>query len=307
MTSMSRTAVLAAAFATSGMLADASIVEAAEIRGRVQAPTMTLPTKTLGYTKTRITAPSSLARNRRDELAIYLKVKKSLPLSPPTQKRPVEIRGLVFRPSVITCVFDESITFINNERKTVTVNVGDTKLGQIEPGQQANYKCEVSGNHEARIKEWSHVRGAVFVGEVGVAALPDEQGSFQLSAPEGEYELQVIASSGVIEKAAVNVTNRDVELGLIGAEQPLVPAIAPTTADVPPPPPPKRPEIARPPVAASPKPKPKPRIAPPPKPKAQPKPAVTRAPPPPPPKPKAKPEPKPKPKEAVDDFFQMDE
>jgi hypothetical protein len=64
------------------------------------------------------------------------------------------------------------------------------------------------------------MRGLIFVGEVGVAGRPEGDGRFQISVPEGTYQLKVIGRDGVLTTKAVTVAKADVDLGAIeiGAE-----------------------------------------------------------------------------------------
>lgn len=313
MSQYSRRAVVLAVCGAAVLTSGAWDAEAALILGRVKAPAKTIPTRTLGYTKTRIAATAASLRNRKQEVALYLKVKKSLPIPAHNGRREVAIRGRMFRPSVMPCLYDDSVIIRNEDRVSMTVVVGDEKLGVIQPSQEAKYECKVSGFHEIRVQEFQYIRGTVFVGEVGVAAQPGADGSFTLSAPAGTYELQVIGPGSVLERADVVVEKVNVELGLVGAEQPLAatphatepePEPEPAPVVIPPPPPPE--------PVAKPTPKRKPRPAA--KPKPKPRPKTASKPPPPPPPPKAAPKPKPAPEKAkpkkeeapVDDFFEME-
>ena len=293
-----------------GILLLSPQADAFQIRGRVQPPSIEESSKTLGYTETRVAGLSKANRNRREDVAIYLKVKQSLPISPPTKQRTIRLHGLLARPATTSCVFDEEILITNDDRKAVTVTIGDTQVGKIGPGQQTTFMCKVSGFHAFRVAEYAHLRAHVFVGEVGVATHPDKDGNFKLKAPDGTYELQVIGNGAVLQKANVKVDGKDVNLGLIGSEPPVQETVTDAqdevvetpVAAIPPPP-----EVEET-VAAKKKKKKKKRAR---RAKLPPEfegdiPDVPRKPT---AKPRRKPKPKPKPKASDDDddFFKMDE
>lgn len=318
---------------------------AAQLTGQVKAASVPILERSLGYTKTRIMAASDFLRNKKEDLALYLEVKNSLPLKPSTERRVVTIHGLSFSPSITSCVVDEVIVFSNQDRAPRTVSIRGQLLGTIETKDELTYKCETKGLGEVRLKEWKHAHANIFVGTTGVATRPDENGFFTLFAPTGTYDLKVINASGVIHTSPVEIGTEDIDLGLLGAEQtvdesaPDEEASIEEASEKPPPPGPAivtpppvaiptpaarpapvttRPSVAPvSPKASTPVPKkavapavaPKLKLAPPTaKPPPAPKPAAKPAPPvakPPPPKPKPKPEAEEE--ESLDDFFDMEE
>jgi len=192
---------------------------AAQITGEVKAANEPIIARLLGYTKTRIVAASAALRNKKEDLALYLEVKNSLPLKAPTEKRKVKIHGMSFEPAVTACVFEEIIVFSNEDRARVTVVVNDKPIGSIEPREELNFKCETKGIARIRLQQKKHARATLFVGTTGVASRPDANGKFLMAAPEGTYELKVINSDGIVHSTAVEVGTEDLDLGLLGAEQ----------------------------------------------------------------------------------------
>jgi hypothetical protein len=192
---------------------------AAQITGEVKAGNVPIVERKLGYTQTRIVAISSALRNKKEDLALYLEVKNSLPLKSPTERRVIRIYGRAFSPTVTACVVDEAIVFANDDRKTITVLINDQVIGMVEPREELTHKCEVKGLGHVRIKEQKHARATIFVGTTGVASRPDATGRFTMAAPEGTYELKVINATGVVQTTQVEIGAEDIELGLLGAEQ----------------------------------------------------------------------------------------
>lgn len=227
---------------------------AAEVRGVLNLPEPKAAEAPLGYTRTRVTGPGPAVKASATDAAVFLKVKESLPLPSPSAKWPLKLSGLRFVPSAVACAIDEQIEITNEDKAPVTVVVGTEALQTIEPGGKLSYLCQQGGPRVLRVQEWPHMRGMLFIGEVGVSAQPREDGRFSLSAPQGTYELVVIGSDGPLKTVPVTVARADVDLGSV-FEAPADPAKA-----APPPPPPK---------PAAPPPPPKPRPAP-----AAPKPEV---------------------------------
>ena len=192
---------------------------AAQISGEVKAANQPIVSKTLGYTRTRVVGMSNNLKTMKEDLALYLEVKNSLPLKPSSERRLVRIHGQSFAPEVTACVFDEVLSFRNEDRRAVTVMVGKQVVGTVDPREELTFKCTTKGLTELRLKEHAHARGSLFVGTTGVATKPDATGRFLMAAPEGTYVLNVINSTGVIQTTDVEVAAEDIELGLLGAEQ----------------------------------------------------------------------------------------
>ena len=268
---------------------------AAQITGEVKAANQPIVSKTLGYTRTRVVGMSTKLKTMKEDLALYLEVKNSLPLKTSAERRLIRIHGQSFKPEVTACVFDEVLSFLNEDRRAVTVTVGSQVVGTVEPREELSFKCTTKGLAELRLKEHAHARGSLFVGTTGVATKPDETGRFLMMAPEGTYVLNVINSTGVIQTTDVEVAAEDIELGLLGAEQtvddiestdeetaeegaassedetPPGPQIVTPTAPPPPPPPTVNANLPKPAPAVAPK--PAPAVAPKPAPAVMPKPA----------------------------------
>jgi hypothetical protein len=208
------------------LLASAS-ASASEVRGNVYVPPPSSADVTIGYARTRVASPSSAARTARGDAALFLKVKESLPLPPPTTKWPLKIEGLRFSPQVATCAIDETIELTNNDPAPLTVMVGKTALN-VAPGQTVPYQCQTGGLYTLRVPEWPHMRGLVYIGEVGVSGVPREDGKFALSAPQGTYDLIVVGADGPVATVPVTVEKKDVDLGQLGTPPPeLAPAPKP--------------------------------------------------------------------------------
>jgi hypothetical protein len=196
---------------------------AAQVRGSVQLPARALEAQVVGYTRTRLVAPSRAVV--RPAVALFLKVKDSLPLPAVTQHPTVRLYGLTLSPEVVSCAVDGKVTFQNDEPMPVTVRVGQDSLETIAPGEARTYECTAGSKAEdhrpVRVVGWRHMRGVVHVGEVGVAGLTGPEGDFALSAPVGRYELQVITSDGVAQRVDVEVRGADVDLGrlVVGAAE----------------------------------------------------------------------------------------
>jgi hypothetical protein len=206
---------------------------AAQVRGSVQLPARALEAQVVGYTRTRLVAPSRAVA--RPAAALFLKVKDSLPLPAVTQHPTVRLYGLTLSPEVVSCAVDGKVVFQNDEPMPMTVRVGQDEVGTIAPGEARTYECTAGSKAEdqrpVRVVGWRHMRGVVHVGEVGVAALAGPEGDFALSAPVGRYELQIITIDGVTQRAEVEVKGGDVDLGrvVVGAAE--APAGAPPAGE----------------------------------------------------------------------------
>lgn len=270
--------------------------EAVEVRGTVNAPPMKLLPSGLGYTRTPVAQASSDLRQTKVATAVFLKVRESLPLPAPTAKWPLKIAGLRLDPSVVACAVDETIEITNHDRTPVTVQMGQETLQPVGPGGTLTYLCQQAGTHNIRVQEWPHIRGTLFIGEVGVTGSPGPDGRFALNAPQGTYDLVVVSSDGLLAQLPVTVAKADVDLGSIAptpaaaAGAASAPAEAPGAKAEPP-----KPEPVK---AEPPKVEPKPRPKPPPPAPAEGAPVKVE--------PKPKPAPKPPPPAAPEDVIKLE-
>lgn len=195
-------------------------VRSAPVRGRVDAPRPPQMDGILGYTKTRVAGPSSALKDLRADVAVFLKVETSLPIPKPDQNSSVAVQGMRLVPDVATCAVDGRVTFTNLDPEAVTVRVGDVEL-RLAPEASQDFECTAGDAlRSVRLKEWPHIRGLVFVGEVGVAGTLDARGAFNLSAPDGKYELEVVTRDGVIARRPLEVKGSTVDLGAIDLAAP---------------------------------------------------------------------------------------
>lgn len=203
--------------ALASALLPVGIGRAANVRGSVAPGIAKHAPDTVGYTRTRILAPGKLS-TRPDDLALFLKVKNSLPLPAPTSVPTVELVGFRLSPQVAACAVDGKVQFKNSSSTSVTLKIGDSPL-TVPAGETKEYDCVVGKPGDdlrsLRIVEWPYARGAIFVGEVGVAALPGERGAFTLPASPGKYELLVVGLSGVVTTKEVELGKVDVDVGAI--------------------------------------------------------------------------------------------
>lgn len=200
---------------TVGVLVAAGSATAAPVRGSVQDAPAKVQPELLGFTRTRVAGPSTQLAEAPRFTAIFLQVEESLPIPKPEVPTQMSIQGLRLVPDIATCAVDSKVDIVNDDATAVTVLVGDLEL-KLEPGERRSYECTVGDPQRAvRIKEWPHVRGTVYVGEVGVAASIDERGNFALAAPDGKYALLVINRDGVVERRAVEVKGAAVNVGRI--------------------------------------------------------------------------------------------
>lgn len=190
---------------------------AANVRGTVVPGVAKHTSDVVGYTRTRILSPGKLS-TRPDDLVLFLKVKNSLPLPAPTSVPLVELSGYRIVPQVSACAVDGKIQIKNSGSTPLTVKVGEQTL-TIGPGETSEYQCVVGkGGDELRslrVAEWPYARASVFVGEVGVAGVPNEKGAFSLAASPGKYELLVVGLTGLASSKEVDLAKVDVDVGTI--------------------------------------------------------------------------------------------
>jgi hypothetical protein len=195
------------------------LAHAAQVRGSIDSALQTSPERTLGYTRTRVALPSRLAATRRPDIALFLRVKESLPIPQTAEPFRVRLAGLRIVPAIAACVVDGKVSFTNEDRARVTVLIDQKPFGTLDPGESKTYDCVSAdaGFRRITIKEWPHMRGSVFVGDVGIVAEPGNTGAFAMTAPQGKYELDVLGDDTLLAKMDVDVGNRDVDVGRIAA------------------------------------------------------------------------------------------
>lgn len=191
------------------------------VRGAVVAPPVPPGSPVVSLVRLRVVAPSPLEAGRKQDVAVFLKVKTSLPLSAPKDRPSISLDGLRLWPDIAACAVDGKVDFTNPSKAPITVSVGATDLGAIGPGETKTYECTVgSGGDEirpVRVAEWPHLRATVFVGEVGVPGIINDKGAFQLEAPQGSYELLLVTQDGVRMRQPVEVA-KDVDAGTLTVE-----------------------------------------------------------------------------------------
>lgn len=204
------------AFGLAPLLAPASVARAAEVRGVVALSPEATRVQTLGYTRTRVAAPSPLMRAPVGDSAVFLRVKESLPLPAPSAKWGLEFTGLRMSPAVVACAIDESLVITNKDKAPITVVVGSETLEKLAPGASLTYLCQQAGWQKMRVVEWPHVRAELFVGEVGVVALPGPDGKFAMTVPQGTYTLEIVTMGGGRVEVPVVMAGKDVDVGRVG-------------------------------------------------------------------------------------------
>jgi hypothetical protein len=208
-------AALPLALAAAAALCPAPVYSA-PVRGRIEALPRAASSEVLGYTKTRVSGPSPALKAQLADGAVFLKVETSLPIPKPEQYPRVELRGLRLVPDVAACAVDGKVTFANLQGETVTLRLGQGEEVRLNADATYDYECTAGESlRRVRVKEWPHIRGLVYVGEVGVAGALDARGAFTLSAPDGKYELQVLNNDGLVTTKKVEVKGASVDVGTI--------------------------------------------------------------------------------------------
>ena len=208
---------------TVAIAATATAAEAARVRGSIRGPQIEVTGKLLGFTRTRVAAPAEGSTRQERPVALFLAVKngESLPIPAPTKHQIITLDGLRFSPNIASCASDAQVSFVNADREPVTLTVDGTELGTIAPGAQKTYVCSPGrADRVVRVKEWPHMRALVYVGEVGVADVPNDRGRFSLQAPRGVYELKVVSLAGVVMERDVTIEKSDVDLGRLEVAAP---------------------------------------------------------------------------------------
>ncbi len=203
------------ALAVALVIAPIGSATAAPIRGVIKAVPHVDRSEQLGFTHTRVTSASQARSALTQAVALFLKVKESLPIPKPEAIIKMELTGLQLVPNVATCAVDSKLHIVNAESFAVTLQVGTDSV-RLESGASHEYECTVGEpDRRVRVKEWPHVRGLVYVGEVGVAAMPQANGSFRMLAPDGKYELVIVSRDGVVATRPVEVSGSSVNLKTI--------------------------------------------------------------------------------------------
>lgn len=220
--------------------------QATQVSGRLAPVPADTALGLLGYSRTRVAMPSAEARARRADLAVFLKVRDSLPLPESTARWTVEITGSRLVPEVVSCAVDEVVEFTNRERRRVSLSINGVAVAVLDPGASAPYSCRDGGRAVIKLAEMPFAEGVLYVGEsVGIAGRPDANGRFNLDAPKGTYELRVLGSWGVMATREVNIDRTDIDLGLVDIE-----VAAPSATPTAPTPPVANPVVPDPPSAA---------------------------------------------------------
>ena len=242
--------VLALTCALSGVSLETA--HAGKVRGEIDPPVVSIKERSLGYTRTRIGAPNKTFVARRAPVALFLKANKSHSIPAPKEHQKIRARGYTLVPDVAACAVDGKVTFINEEKETITVTVDGASFATLKAGESRDYECtvgqDVAEQRKVQIKEWSHTGATVYVGPIGVAGTPDEKGDFEIEAPQGQYELQVVGRDGILFTKEVTLEGKSnanvgkIELGPKTEEPPppkrAPPRRAPPPKKAPPPPPP---------------------------------------------------------------------
>lgn len=208
--------------ALASALVGARPAEAEIVNGQITqtpaSPTVPPPGPIRGYVRTRMTAPSSTFFARGRVLAVFLRVRESLPLE---SRPPLEMRlsGLTLAPSVASCEVDGKVVLHNDDLEPATFMVAGKPLGVVKPGDSVAYECTAGTRGEelrtVEVLEWPRVKGGIYVGEVGAAAPVGLDGRFSLVASRGTYVLRVIGEDGVLTERDVVVDGRTVDVGTI--------------------------------------------------------------------------------------------
>ena len=171
-----------------------------------------------GYVRTLVTAPSTALVPPKAPMALFLRVKESLPLDavPPLS---ITFSGLELVPPLAACAVDGGVELKNADLEPVTFVVGEQPVGVVEPGASLVYECTAgtAGEETRRVSvlEWPWVRGGIYVGEVGAPGVVEEDGRFRIEASRGTYVLRVIGPNETIFERPLEVVDRTLNLGVI--------------------------------------------------------------------------------------------
>jgi len=170
-------------------------------------------------TQLQVAQPAPGFRSRIPEYALFLRVEDSLPLPDPEVAPVFRLRGFELVPHVASCPVDVVVTIVNETQRTLDLGIDGMPLGPVAPGAQTEWVCETGAEGAASktisVDQHPFMTASIYVGEVGVAGVPDAEGRFELSAPAGTYELLVVAEEGIVARRDVRVADDPVDLGLI--------------------------------------------------------------------------------------------
>jgi len=171
------------------------------------------------HAQIRVAQPARGFRTESESVALFLQVESSLPLPEPTQVPEVRVRGFTFEPSVVSCPVDGKVAFINDGPRTFALAVGGAPIGTLEARGRVEMVCQAGAGGATllgvTVAEQPFMTAQIYVGEVGISAVPDETGAFSMSAPKGTYQLLLVSRRGVVSRRPVEVRNRDVDLGVL--------------------------------------------------------------------------------------------
>ncbi|MEL6186767.1 MAG: hypothetical protein AAFU79_19265, partial [Myxococcota bacterium] len=119
--------------------ASRSPARAEVVTGRIVAPSVAAPTARRGYVWTRVAAPSEEAEVA-PSLAVFLRVRESLPLEPASPFE-ITLRGLDLQPRMAACAVDGRVILRNEDQQPATFLVGGEEIGVIPPGGTLAYEC----------------------------------------------------------------------------------------------------------------------------------------------------------------------
>lgn len=209
------------------LLLAADPATAAQVRGTLRAEPQPLDPDAVpalpSHTQIQVAQPAPAFRSRPPDLALFLRVESSLPLPAPERAARLTIRGFRLSPQVVSCAVDGKVELVNAGSRAFDLRVSGRPIGRLAPEDRLEWVCE-TGPGGAEVKTVSaagypFMVGQIYVGEVGVAARPDADGRFEVSAPAGTYELLIVSERGVIAKLPVTVEDDDVELGVLAVEE----------------------------------------------------------------------------------------
>ncbi len=212
--------------ATVLMTAAMGVAWAARVKGTISVAETSRVGNRIGFARKRIVTLPPSATLSKPAVALFLAVEdgNSLPIPAPTAHQSITIEGLKFSPNIASCASDAQVSFVNADRDAVTVTVDGEAFATVEPGAQKTYVCSPGQPLRViRVEQWPHMQALVYVGEVGVAAVPDDRGRFTFDAPQGDYELRVIGRDGIVLRQKVTVANNDLNLGQLDVGVTVIP------------------------------------------------------------------------------------
>ncbi|MBK8012719.1 MAG: hypothetical protein IPK13_15310 [Deltaproteobacteria bacterium] len=193
----------------------------AAVKGSVELPSAVsgVGRRTLGHTRTRLSGPAASAGAAKERVALFLSAKNSLPLPEPEAPESLQVIGLGLEPSVASCPVDGKVTLTNHDQRPVTIRIEGRVFAVIKPGESASYECTAGpaggAYRSVKIDEWPHIRGWIYVGEVGVAGSVQEDGQFRLPASEGTFSLYFLGDGSVLTTKDVTIGRADVDVGKV--------------------------------------------------------------------------------------------